>query len=163
MPWDNLSQPEAGVADYAPARMHQATWRVFVSGVFLGGCLGALACGTPPAASETDAGTALPDAGTDTGQEDPPSCSVPASITCPDPAPHYADVAPIFNQQCGTCHNDSPGAPWSLMNYGHVSDWQDTIWADLRDCSMPPPDGGVTLTPEERLAILTWIRCGLPK
>lgn len=145
--------------------MRNGTWRSWSRGLVLGGGLWALAaCGTPPSPlpDSGDAGSVQEDGGTqDTPTSD--TCPVPAVITCPTPPPHYPDVAPIFNQQCGQCHNDSPGAPWALLSYGHVSDWQDSIWADLRDCSMPPPDGGVTITPEERLAILTWIRCGLPQ
>jgi len=44
-----------------------------------------------------------------------------------------------------------------------VADWADVILPDLIDCTMPPADGGVSLAPEDRLAILTWIRCGFPE
>lgn len=103
----------------------------------------------------------IPDAGT--GTEQPPSCSVPIPTSCPDPAPRYADVSPIFESRCVTCHAGAPGGPWSLEGYGHVADWQDSIREELRYCSMPPADAGVPMTTEERVAILTWIRCGLPR
>lgn len=103
----------------------------------------------------------LPDGGP--GDDPTPSCSVPAPTSCPSPAPRYADVAPIFESRCVRCHAGEPGGPWSLADYGHVSDWQDTIRVSMRDCSMPPPDAGVPMTVEERVAILTWIRCGLPR
>jgi hypothetical protein len=87
---------------------------------------------------------------------------VPAPTACPEPAPRYADVAPIFQQRCVICHSGWEG-PWPLNDYGHVADWQDSIRTNLLDCSMPPPDAGIPITVEERVAILTWIRCGLPK
>jgi hypothetical protein len=136
---------------------------LIVPWAFIGGCLLVLACGgsTPnPPMGEVDAGSQPEDGGTDPL---PTSCPVPAPTSCPDPAPHYPDVAPIFERRCVTCHAGAPGGPWSLKDYGHVADWQDTIRSNLRDCSMPPPDAGVPMTIEERLAILTWIRCGLPR
>jgi len=145
--------------------MCDRAWSVIVSWAFIGGCfLVGQACGVPtpvPPGRELDAGPVLPDGGT--GDEQPSACSVPAPTSCPDPAPRYVDVAPIFERRCVTCHVGAPGGPWSLADYGHVADWQDTIRVELRDCSMPPSDAGVPMTIEERVAILTWIRCGLPR
>lgn len=145
--------------------MSEKNWRVTIPWVLLGGCVLLMACGASPPAStpvEPDAGSPLPDGGMG-GDPTPYSCPVPAPTTCPDPAPHYPDVAPIFERRCVICHAGTPGGPWSLADYGHVADWQDTIRSNLRDCSMPPPDAGVPMTLEERTAILTWIRCGLPR
>ena len=36
------------------------------------------------------------------------------------------------------------GGPWPLLQYSHVADWYDVVRAMLLDCSMPPPDAGVT-------------------
>lgn len=88
---------------------------------------------------------------------------VTAPTTCPTPMPRYADVAPIFQNNCVTCHAGKPNGPWPLTDYQHVSDWRDDIRSDLLTCSMPPPESGMTLSVDDRLAILTWIRCGLPK
>jgi uncharacterized membrane protein len=112
--------------------------------------------------NNVDAGTEAPDGGTG-NEETPSACSVTAPTACPDPAPRYADVAPIFEQRCVICHAGNPGGPWSLKDYGHVADWQDTIRTNVRDCSMPPADAGVPMTIGERVSILTWIRCGLPR
>lgn len=144
--------------------MRDRMWSVLVSWAFIGGCLMVMACGdsTPaPPEGEPDAGPGLPDGGT--GDEQPSACSVTAPTSCPEPAPGYADVAPIFERRCVACHAGNPGGPWSLADYGHVSDWQDTIRSNVRDCSMPPSDAGIPMTLEERGAILTWIRCGLPR
>jgi uncharacterized membrane protein len=85
-----------------------------------------------------------------------------APTTCPTPVPHYPDVQPIFQQRCVVCHSDH-SARWPLTTYKDVSDWYDTIRDDVLSCTMPPPDSGVLITNEERLAILTWLRCGFPQ
>jgi hypothetical protein len=88
-------------------------------------------------------------------------CSVEAPTSCPDPSPHYGDVAPIINQRCvEPCHSGLPGGPWPLTDYAHVADWADVVRDDLILCLMPPADGGISMSEEEKLAILTWIRCG---
>lgn len=90
-----------------------------------------------------------------------PACTVTAPTDCPDPAPRYADVAPIIGAHCASpCHWGAPGGPWPLTDYPHVADWQDVVRDDLLDCSMPPPEADSTMTDAERTAILVWIRCG---
>jgi hypothetical protein len=88
---------------------------------------------------------------------------VPAPTVCPAPAPTWTDVSPIFQNICVQCHNGMIGGPWPLMQYQHVADWRDLVRAMVIDCSMPPPDAGVPMTDEERIAILTWILCGAPQ
>lgn len=90
-------------------------------------------------------------------------CNVPAPASCPSPAPRYPEIAAIIKQRCASCHSPLWTGPWPLDTYGHVADWQDTIQANLLDCSMPPPDAGVPMTVDERVSILTWIKCGLPQ
>jgi hypothetical protein len=89
-------------------------------------------------------------------------CAVESPTTCPDPASHYADVAPIFDLRCNGCHTSAGDGPWPLTTYLDIADWQDLVRLDLLGCSMPPPDAGVEITVDEKLAILTWIKCGLP-
>jgi len=95
----------------------------------------------------------------------PLTCTVTAPTSCPTPAPHYADVEPIIQQNCtAPCHAGvDPDGPWPLTTYEHVADWADIIRGDMLDCSMPPADAGVAITTDERQAILTWIRCGFPE
>jgi hypothetical protein len=90
-------------------------------------------------------------------------CNVPAPTACPTPPPRYPEIASIIKQRCASCHSPLWTGPWPLDSYGHVADWQDTIQANLLDCTMPPPEAGVPITVEERVSILTWIRCGLPQ
>ena len=124
-----------------------------------------------------DAGSLQPDVGSDASDASAlptdaapradivVACSVRAPTECPDPAPRYADVSPIFTARCITCHNGVPNGPWPLIGYDHVADWQDTIRDELLRCSMPPPDAGASavLPDDERMAILVWLRCGLPR
>lgn len=139
----------------------------------------AMADAAPPLDAGHDAGRdagldAGPDAerdadsasdGGDTSDAAPPSyaCPVPAPAACPTPAPRYPAIAAIIKQRCASCHSPLWTGPWPLDTYGHVADWQVTIQANLLDCTMPPPDAGVPITAEERVEILTWIKCGLPQ
>ena len=97
--------------------------------------------------------------------EGPPACGVVGPTECPSPPPLYADVAPIVGQRCaGPCHDGLLAeGPWPLTDYEHVADWADVIRGELLRCTMPPADSGVTMTLDERLALLTWIRCGHPE
>jgi hypothetical protein len=102
-------------------------------------------------------------AGGEAGAYTPPPCTVVAPTACPDPAPTYADVEPIFTQRCVVCHMGSANGPWPLTNYGHIASWSDDIRAMLLTCTMPPPEERTPLPNAENLAILTWIRCGMPQ
>jgi hypothetical protein len=124
----------------------------------------------PDAGEDADAGQAArdaepQDAGPGDAAVEPPPCTVVAPTSCPDPPPTYADVQPIIAEHCIPCHSpDTPGGPWSLHDYRHVADWQDTIRSNLLACTMPPPDAGMPPLPaDESMLILTWLRCDLPR
>jgi uncharacterized membrane protein len=91
-----------------------------------------------------------------------PICAPIAPTECSDPSLRYEDVAPIFERRCASCHSVA-GGPWPLDTYEHVTDWAVYVRDELLRCSMPPPDSGVTMTPEERDQILVWLRCGYPE
>jgi hypothetical protein len=96
-------------------------------------------------------------------EKPPVACTVTAPAECPEPALYYADVATIFEARCSSaaaCHAGVKGGPWPLSTYDDVSDWQDVIRAEVLHCSMPPPDSGMSISDQEREAILTWIKCG---
>lgn len=96
------------------------------------------------------------------GAEDgatPAPCNAERVTECPEPAPVFADVKPVFQQSCSICHS-VPGGPWPLDTYSHIADWQDVIRDELLTCAMPPANGGVILSDADRQLILTWIRCG---
>lgn len=100
---------------------------------------------------------------------DAPDAARDAAPACawmrPPPAPlrrrASGDVVPILQRRCLSCH-DGAGEQWPLTTYGHVSDWRNEIRSELIGCTMPPPDAGAPLPEAESLALLTWIRCGLP-
>jgi hypothetical protein len=113
---------------------------------------------TPGPGGRSDAGDAEgPDAGA------PFVCDVVAPSACPNPAPTFADVQPIFHDSCGVCHGKDWTGAWPLDTYSHIADWSDVIRDELVSCSMPPADGGVMIASEERMKILSWIRCGTPR
>lgn len=97
--------------------------------------------------------------------DDPPKqpvCDVKPVEDCPSPAPTYADIAPILDAKCVVCHSDTSTGPWPLTSYDAVEAWWDLIRRDTRDCSMPPSDSGLVLTPAESQLILEWIACDRP-
>ena len=95
----------------------------------------------------------------------PSACGVIGPTECPSPTLRYADVAPIIDQRCaGPCHSGLLAeGPWPLNDYEPVADWADVIRDEVLTCAMPPADSGVTMTLDDRLAILAWIRCGNPE
>jgi hypothetical protein len=97
------------------------------------------------------------------GGADVMSCEVPAPTVCPDPPVRYGDVSHIFSERCVSCHYGAVNGPWPLLTYSHAADWYDVIRSYMLDCLMPPPGSGVTMTVEERVALLTWIFCGVPE
>lgn len=91
-------------------------------------------------------------------------CNTTAPTACPSPAPTYvANVAPIIEARCVTCHYGEIGGPWPLNTFNHVRDWRDSIRAAMLDCSMPPAPDQASISSEERTTILEWIRCGMPR
>ncbi len=123
--------------------------------IAIAGCGGSTMKDPPPGPAPSDAG-----AQADAAPVIP--CTVTAPTACPDPAPRYPDVEPIFQQRCVVCHSDH-SARWPLTTFNHVADWADQIHDDMLTCAMPPPQAGIPITTEERIAILTWIRCGFPQ
>ena len=92
-------------------------------------------------------------------------------VSCPTPPMTYSKVQVVLQARCvSVCHNDmtpdpeNPGTTiWGLTKYEHVKDWEGDIRDTVGNCVMPPPDAGVPMTIEERIAILEFIRCGLPQ
>jgi uncharacterized membrane protein len=142
--------------------MRQIDLSLLASALFFT-ALSVQACGdsTAAPAQPSSAGSAADQA---ISSADAAVCMVSAPTSCATPKPRYADVAPIFEKRCVVCHNGAaPDSPWPLTSYEHVADWYDSIRAELLSCAMPPVASGMTMTDDERLAILSWIRCGFPK
>jgi hypothetical protein len=92
----------------------------------------------------------------------PLTCSALAPTACTiDPPPRYDQIAGIVVARCVPCHDGvDPDGPWPLTSYEDVADWNDIVRDELVACTMPPADGGVTISAEERQALLMWLRCG---
>jgi len=112
-----------------------------------------------PACNDRAPGIVATDGGADTTV----LCEVQAPTTCPDPPVRYGDVSAIFSRRCASCHYGAVNGPWPLLTYSHAADWYDVIRSYMLDCLMPPPGSGVTMPVEERIALLTWIFCGVPE
>jgi hypothetical protein len=140
--------------------MSQAVSRFALAAAFV-----LVACGSDPGAPDGDA-SGLFDAGDDGtldgGVFDVP-CTVVPPTECPNPAPRFDDVAPIFKKRCATCHISDWTGPWPLDSYSHIADWAAEIRGQLGTCSMPPPEAGTPLPNDESEKIMTWILCKTPK
>ena len=132
-----------------------------VSGLAPGFDAGNLPVGAVPDPLAADGGVRASDAG---DAAITVSCPVAPPTSCPDPtAIRYADVAPIIEARCASCHSPLWAGPWPLNTLSHVRDWTDDIRTNLIACTMPPRDAGIPMTQQERLTLLQWIRCGLPE
>jgi hypothetical protein len=89
----------------------------------------------------------------------PIACDVEPPTACTEKDLGYADIEPIIEKRCFSCH-DGSGEQWGLTSYEHVADWFVEVRAMMATCSMPPPDAGIAMPTEEREKILMWIRCG---
>jgi peroxiredoxin/mono/diheme cytochrome c family protein len=81
----------------------------------------------------------------------------------------WADVQPIFQHRCATCHRPDQTAPFSLLTYEDAAGWADTIAEVVQNRRMPPwhadPRYGKfandrSLSDDERERLLKWIADG---
>lgn len=95
----------------------------------------------------------------------PADCPNNLPKLCPSPSPSFqTDVSPIIQATCvPMCHQPGGVAFDRLYGtyqnvYKQKQDMLDQVYA----CNMPPPDGGVTISPNDRLTLLSWFVCGAP-
>ena len=83
----------------------------------------------------------------------------------------YAQVAPILQAQCASCHNPQGGAPFNLLTYDDAKQWGGQILDVTQSRYMPPwlpaPDrgdftGARRLSDADLAAIRTWVGAGMP-
>jgi len=128
-----------------------------------GGCVDG---GSAGSSSSSSSGAQTSSSALDAGTVDAhvePACGVEAPTSCTNAALRFQDVQPILSQRCQACHSAAAGISWPLEQYSHVKDWADDVRTDLVNCTMPPPDAGIVMTLEERMTVLTWLRCGHPE
>lgn len=94
----------------------------------------------------------------------------------PDPAPEFDEVltywqhtAPILEARCVGCHTEGGIGPFALDTYDQALRYRNSIRAAVASGQMPPwqPDDccndyrwDISLSPEERAAILAWVEDG---
>lgn len=97
------------------------------------------------------------------GAADGPSCpnDLPA---CPASPPSYAQVAPVFQARCNSCHSAGGSAPDRLFDtYDHIAAQKEAALHQIYSCKMPTP-GYAPLTDAERQTVLSWLVCNpLPR
>jgi mono/diheme cytochrome c family protein len=89
------------------------------------------------------------------------------------PAPTFnKDVAPIFYENCTSCHRPGDIAPMSLMSYKDARPWARSIAAHVTNGTMPPwhadPAHGDfvnarRLTDAQKATIAAWVSAGAPE
>jgi len=92
----------------------------------------------------------------------------PAPPDCvPDADRWEAEIAPLVESYCGTCHGEEPdfGAPFSLLDYDAITEGTeglrhvDQMVRQLAEGTMPPV--GMPRPPDEVTgALLSWASCG---
>jgi cytochrome c5 len=89
------------------------------------------------------------------------SCeAVDASATCQTDGEAFDAILPILQKSCIPCHSVSaPDAAWPLTTYHDVEAWSGVVEGDILNCTMPPVDGGYSITDTERLALVNWMIC----
>lgn len=90
-------------------------------------------------------------------------------VTAESGPTYYADVAPIVQENCVTCHRDGGVGPFKLETYAQVHRRRGMIQHVIEDRIMPPwhasPEVGHfkndrSLAPEEAATLLAWIDAG---
>lgn len=81
----------------------------------------------------------------------------------------YADVGPIFQQNCQQCHRPGDIGPFSLRNYEEARPWAKSIKEAVATRTMPPWDANpevghwandVSLTQDEIDTVVAWVDQG---
>jgi hypothetical protein len=88
------------------------------------------------------------------------------------PISYAADIAPILQKNCVSCHSAGNIAPWEMKNYEVVKNFAPLIKEKVMTGEMPPwhadPAYGTfgndaSLKPEEASALVQWINAGAPR
>lgn len=119
---------------------------IFRSAVAL--CLWLAACGGPLSGATTDDG----------------GCPRVEPDTCPTPVPGFASqVNAIIQSRCSVCHSPGGQNPdRTFTTYATIYAQRSAILDQSSGCRMPPVGSGITLSLDERVALLGWLVCGAP-
>ena len=154
----SIVAPRPWFAQSLRARVLVVNGRLWLASLVLGVTL--IGCSDDGDDDARNSGGGLAQGGRQNG---PRACNLEAPAECVQPAPVYADVAPVLEARCFSCHGGLPGQfEWPLTTYAHVASWRDSLRSVLLLCAMPPADSGIHLSDEEGLLILNWIKCNMP-
>jgi len=107
--------------------------------------------------------------------EDPDAApKYPAEAALPDvgKVTWAANVAPILQAKCESCHRPGQVGPFPLQTYEHARRWSAMIGETVQTKRMPPWHADPThgdfandrsLTPKEKATILAWVKQGAPQ
>jgi hypothetical protein len=88
------------------------------------------------------------------------------------PVTFHRDIAPIFQQNCQTCHRPGDVAPMSLVDYRDARPWAKAVRQAVTARTMPPWfadaayghfDNDTSLSEEEIATIVRWVDQGAPE
>lgn len=98
--------------------------------------------------------------------------SAPSTSADPESPTYSKHVAPIFRQNCESCHRAGQIGPMPLTAYAEVRPWAKSIARQVDARKMPPwfahPDsrpmkGDLNLSPEEIATVTSWVAAGAPE
>lgn len=101
----------------------------------------------------------------------PPAIAAATEQPPANPGASYAQVAPILQARCASCHNPQGGAPFSLLTYEDAKQWSGQILEVTQSRYMPPwlpAPGKGDFVGERRLSdaelatIRAWVGAGTP-
>jgi len=76
----------------------------------------------------------------------------------------YADVSPILDAHCNSCHTAGGSAPFALDSYSDASSRSGRLIARAVDGDgSPMPPSGLTLSAEEADTLVAWDAAGAPE
>ena len=99
------------------------------------------------------------------------ACGPQGGTSCPNDLPRcsaspptYAQVAPIFQAKCASCHSAGGSAPDRRFDtYDEIAVQRSATLDQIYSCKMPPP-GYAPLSDAERQLALGWLVCNsLPR
>ena len=88
------------------------------------------------------------------------------------PPVYEADIAPIIEENCASCHRESGIAPFAMDSYSMIRGWSPMIREVVMTKRMPPGqidphigsfENDMLLTDSEQQTLLHWIEAGAPR
>lgn len=162
---ESLGANQAGEAFVLNPENSQVLWRGAAASADLERALAAIESGQSLPASSTVAGTR-------TGIES--DCAIVYSAKDRhelEGISYAADVVPILERRCVSCHNEGGIAPWAMSGHQMVQGWSPMIRETILTRRMPPGQvdmevgqlkGVNELTAAEQQILLHWIAMGSP-